>query len=128
MKLTWIDWTIIAVYFAISLSIGLYFTRRASRSTEQYFLGGRSIPWWLAGVSIVATTFSSDTPLLVTGITARGGIAGNWVWWAFVFSGMLTVFFFARMWRRAEVMTDVEFASIRYSGKPATFLRVFRAI
>lgn len=128
MKLAWIDWAIIAVYFAISLSIGLYFTRRASRSTEQYFLGGRSIPWWLGGVSIVATTFSSDTPLLVTGITARGGIAGNWVWWAFVFSGMLTVFFFARLWRRAEVMTDVEFASIRYSGKPATFLRVFRAI
>ncbi len=128
MKLTWIDWSIIAAYFAISVLIGLYFTRRASRSTEQYFLGGRSIPWWLAGVSIVATTFSSDTPLLVTGITARGGIAGNWVWWAFALSGMLTVFFFARLWRRAGVMTDVEFASIRYSGKTADFLRVFRAV
>jgi solute:Na+ symporter, SSS family len=127
MKLTWIDWSIIAVYFALSLAVGLYFTRRAGKDTEQYFLGGRSIPWWLAGVSIVATTFSSDTPLLVTGITARGGIAGNWVWWAFVLSGMLTVFFFARLWRRANVMTDVEFTAIRYSGKEADFLRIFRA-
>lgn len=127
MKLTWLDWSFIASYFVLSLSIGLYFTRRAGSSTEQYFLGGRSIPWWLAAVSIVATTFSSDTPLLVTGITARGGIAGNWVWWSFVFSGMLTVFFFARLWRRAEVMTDVEFASIRYGGRAADFLRVFRA-
>jgi solute:Na+ symporter, SSS family len=127
MKLTWIDWSIIAAYFVISVAIGLYFTRRAGKDTEQYFLGGRSIPWWLAGVSIVATTFSSDTPLLVTGITARGGIAGNWVWWAFVLSGMLTVFFFARLWRRANVMTDVEFTAIRYSGKEADFLRIFRA-
>jgi SSS family transporter len=128
MKLAAIDWLIIAVYFAISLAIGLYFTRRASKSTDEYFLAGRSLPWWLAGVSIVATTFSSDTPLLVTGITARGGIAGNWVWWAFVLSGMLTVFFFAKLWRRANVMTDVEFASIRYSGRAADFLRIFRAI
>jgi SSS family transporter len=127
MKLTWIDWSIIATYFALSLLVGIYFTRRAGRDTEQYFLGGRSIPWWLAGVSIVATTFSSDTPLLVTGITARGGIAGNWVWWAFVLSGMLTVFFFARLWRRANVMTDVEFTTIRYSGREADFLRIFRA-
>ncbi len=128
MKLVALDWAIIAVYFLISLSIGLYFTRRASKSTDEYFLAGRTLPWWLAGVSIVATTFSSDTPLLVTGITARGGIAGNWVWWAFVLSGMLTVFFFAKLWRRANVMTDVEFASIRYSGKAASFLRIFRAI
>jgi solute:Na+ symporter, SSS family len=127
MILTWIDWSIIAVYFVLSLAVGLYFTRRAGKDTEQYFLGGRTIPWWLAGVSIVATTFSSDTPLLVTGITARGGIAGNWVWWAFVLSGMLTVFFFARLWRRANVMTDVEFTAIRYSGKEADFLRIFRA-
>ena len=128
MKLTAIDWSIIAVYFLLSLAIGLYFTKRAGKSTDEYFLGGRSIPWWLAGVSIVATTFSSDTPLLVTGITARGGIAGNWVWWAFVLSGMLTVFFFARLWRRAGVMTDVEFTTIRYSGKEADFLRIFRAV
>jgi SSS family transporter len=127
MKLTWLDWSIIAIYFTISMVIGLYFTRRAGKDTEHYFLGGRSIPWWLAGVSIVATTFSSDTPLLVTGITARGGIAGNWIWWAFVLSGMLTVFFFARLWRRANVMTDVEFTTIRYSGKEADFLRIFRA-
>ena len=128
MNLTAIDWSIIAVYFLISIVIGLHFTRRAGKSTDEYFLGGRSIPWWLAGVSIVATTFSSDTPLLVTGITARGGIAGNWVWWAFVLSGMLTVFFFARLWRRANVMTDVEFTTIRYSGKAADFLRIFRAV
>lgn len=128
MKLTALDWAIIAIYFVISMAIGLYFTRRASKSTEEYFLAGRTLPWWLAGVSIVATTFSSDTPLLVTGVTARGGVAGNWVWWAFVLSGMLTVFFFARLWRRANVMTDVEFASIRYSGKAAGFLRVFRAL
>ncbi|HXG64128.1 MAG TPA: sodium:solute symporter family protein, partial [Blastocatellia bacterium] len=127
MRLTWIDWAIIAAYFALSLAIGLYFTRRASRSTDEYFLAGRTLPWWLAGVSIVATTFSSDTPLLVTGITARGGIAGNWVWWAFALSGMLTVFFFARLWRRSGVMTDVEFTTIRYSGRTADFLRVFRA-
>ena len=122
MKLTAIDWSIIGGYFLLSLSVGLYFTRRAGKSTDEYFLAGRSIPWWLAGVSIVATTFSSDTPLLVTGITARGGIAGNWVWWAFVLSGMLTVFFFARLWRRAGVMTDVEFTTIRYSGRAADFL------
>jgi SSS family solute:Na+ symporter len=127
MKLASLDWAIIAGYFALSLAVGLYFTRRASRSTDEYFLAGRSLPWWLAGVSIVATTFSSDTPLLVTGITARGGIAGNWVWWAFVLSGMLTVFFFARLWRRASVMTDVEFTALRYSGRAADFLRVFRA-
>jgi SSS family transporter len=128
MKLTAIDWSIIVAYFLLSLAVGLYFTKRAGKSTDEYFLGGRSIPWWLAGVSIVATTFSSDTPLLVTGITARGGIAGNWVWWAFVLSGMLTVFFFARLWRRAGVMTDVEFTTIRYSGKEADFLRIFRAV
>jgi len=128
MTLGWFDWSIVALYFVMSLSVGLMFTKRASRSTEHYFLAGRSVPWWLAGVSIVATTFASDTPLLVTGITARGGIAGNWIWWAFVLSGMLTVFFFARLWRRSGVMTDVEFVAIRYSGKPAHFLRVFRSV
>jgi Na+/proline symporter len=128
MTLAAIDWAIVAGYFVLSLSVGLMFTRRAGRSTEDYFLAGRSVPWWLAGISIVATTFSSDTPLLVTGITARGGIAGNWIWWAFVMSGMLTVFFFARLWRRSGVMTDVEFVAIRYSGRPAHFLRIFRAL
>lgn len=128
MALTALDWAILAGYVALSLGVGLAFTRRAGRSTEEYFLAGRRIPWWLAGVSIVATTFSSDTPLLVTGITARGGIAGNWIWWAFVLSGMLTVFFFARLWRRAGVTTDVELAAIRYSGRPAHVLRIFRAL
>jgi len=128
MTLGWFDWSIVALYFVMSLSVGLMFTKRASRSTENYFLAGRAVPWWLAGISIVATTFASDTPLLVTGITARGGIAGNWIWWAFVLSGMLTVFFFARLWRRSGVMTDVEFVAIRYSGKPAHFLRVFRSV
>ena len=128
MTLGALDWTIIAGYFVLSLAVGLRFTRRAGRSTEEYFLGGRRIPWWLAGVSIVATTFSSDTPLLVTGITARGGIAGNWIWWTFALSGMLTVFFFARLWHRAGVTTDVEFAAIRYSGRPAHALRIFRAL
>lgn len=128
MVLTALDWAILASYFVVSLSVGLAFTRRASRSTDEYFLAGRRIPWWLAGISIVATTFSSDTPLLVTGITARGGIAGNWIWWAFVLSGMLTVFFFARLWRRAGVTTDVELAAIRYSGRPAHALRIFRAL
>jgi Na+/proline symporter len=128
MVLTRLDWTIIAAYFALSLAVGLAFTRRASRSTDEYFLAGRRIPWWLAGISIVATTFSSDTPLLVTGITARGGIAGNWIWWSFVLSGMLTVFFFARLWRRAGVTTDVELTTLRYSGRAAHGLRVFRAL
>jgi SSS family transporter len=128
MTLARIDWLIVAVYFALSLGVGLMFTTRASKNTENYFLAGRSVPWWLAGISIVATTFASDTPLLVTGITARGGIAGNWIWWAFVLSGMLTVFFFARLWRRSGVMTDVEFVAIRYSGRPAHFLRIFRAV
>ncbi len=128
MTLARLDWLIVTVYFALSLGVGLMFTKRASRSTENYFLAGRNVPWWLAGISIVATTFASDTPLLVTGITARGGIAGNWIWWAFVLSGMLTVFFFARLWRRSGVVTDVEFVAIRYSGRAAHVLRVFRAV
>jgi Na+/proline symporter len=128
MVLTGLDWVIIVGYFGLSLAVGLAYTRRASRSTEEYFLAGRRVPWWLGGISLVATTFSSDTPLLVTGITARGGIAGNWIWWSFVLSGMLTVFFFARLWRRAGVTTDVEFAAIRYSGRAAHVLRVFRAV
>ncbi|MHB0964202.1 MAG: sodium:solute symporter family transporter, partial [Gemmatimonadaceae bacterium] len=128
MTLARIDWLIVAVYFALSLGVGLMFTKRASRSTENYFLAGRTVPWWLAGISIVATTFASDTPLLVAGITARGGIAGNWIWWAFVLSGMMTVFFFAKLWRRSGVMTDVEFVAIRYSGRPAHFLRIFRSV
>ncbi|HEX8089674.1 MAG TPA: sodium:solute symporter family protein [Blastocatellia bacterium] len=128
MKLTAIDWTIISAYFVLSLAVGLYYTRRASRSVEEYFLSDRSMPWWLAGTSMVATTFAADTPLAVTEMVARNGVAGNWLWWSLLASGMLTVFFFARLWRRAEVMTDVEFVELRYSGRPAAFLRGFRAL
>ncbi|HUE82178.1 MAG TPA: sodium:solute symporter family protein [Pyrinomonadaceae bacterium] len=128
MKLNILDWLIIAGYFALSLFIGLYFMRRASGSTRDFFLSGRSLPWWLAGTSMVATTFAADTPLAVTEMVARNGVAGNWLWWSMLASGMLTVFFFARLWRRAEVMTDVEFVELRYSGKPAAFLRGFRAL
>ncbi|MCI0486676.1 MAG: Na+:solute symporter [Blastocatellia bacterium] len=128
MTLSAFDWLIIAAYFAFSLIIGLYYARRAGRSTEEYFLSDRSMPWWLAGTSMVATTFAADTPLAVTEMVARNGVAGNWLWWSLLASGMLTVFFFARLWRRARVMTDVEFVELRYSGKPAAFLRGFRAL
>jgi Na+/proline symporter len=128
MILSPLDWSVIAIYFALSLAIGLYYARRAGSSTGEYFLSGRDLPWWLAGTSMVATTFAADTPLAVTEMVARNGVAGNWLWWALLPSGMLTVFFFARLWRRAEVMTDVEFAEIRYSGRPAAFLRGFRAL
>src|SRR6202047_2161876 len=128
MRLTVLDWTIVAAYFAFNLAVGLHYKSRASKSTGEFFLGGRNVPWWLAGTSMVATTFAADTPLVVTGLVARNGIAGNWLWWNFVASGMLTVFLFARLWRRSGVMTDVEFAEIRYSGKPAAFLRGFRAL
>jgi len=125
--LTGLDWLIILLYFVLSLVVGLVFTRRAGQSAEEYFLSGRQVPWWLAGTSMVATTFAADTPLAVTGLTVKHGIAGNWLWWSFVMSGMLTVFFYARLWRRAEVMTDAEFTELRYAGRPAAFLRAFRA-
>jgi SSS family solute:Na+ symporter len=128
MTLTFIDWLVIGGYFAMNLAIGLYYARRARGSTTEFFLSGRNVPWWLAGTSMVATTFSADTPLVVTGMVARYGIAGNWLWWNMAASGMLTVFVYARLWRRAGVMTDVELAELRYSGKPAAFLRGFRAL
>src|SRR5579859_5197490 len=128
MRLTVLDWCIVAAYFAFNLAVGFYYKSRAGKSTGEFFLGGRNVPWWLAGTSMVATTFAADTPLAVTGMVARNGIAGNWLWWNFVASGMLTVFFYARLWRRSGVMTDVEFAEIRYAGKPAAFLRGFRAL
>src|SRR5213595_3399472 len=128
MRLTIIDWLIIGLYFAFNIGIGFYYKARAGKSTGEFFLGGRNVPWWLAGTSMVATTFAADTPLAVTGMVARNGIAGNWLWWNFVASGMLTVFFYARLWRRSGVMTDVEFAEIRYAGRPAAFLRGFRAL
>jgi len=128
MALNFLDWTIIAAYFALSLAIGLYYYKRAGESTTDYFIAGRQLPWWLAGTSMVATTFAADTPLAVTEMVARNGVAGNWLWWSMLPSGMLTVFFFARLWRRAEVMTDVEFVELRYTGRPAAFLRGFRAL
>ncbi len=128
MKLTWLDGLVVGLYFFFNLAIGLYYRRRAGRGLDEFFVSGRSAPWWLAGTSMVATTFAADTPLAITGMVATGGIAGNWLWWNFVFSGMLTVFLYARLWRRAGVVTDVEFAEIRYSGRPAAFLRGFRAL
>jgi SSS family solute:Na+ symporter len=128
VQLSALDWAIVGLYFLFNLAIGFYYKARAGRNIGEFFLSGRNVPWWLAGTSMVATTFAADTPLAVTGLVARGGIAGNWLWWNFVAGGMLTVFFYARLWRRAGVMTDVEFAEIRYSGAPAAFLRGFRAI
>src|SRR3954465_8444231 len=128
MTLTWIDWAIVVAYFALSAGIGLAFTKRGGESLNEYFLSGRNAPWWLAGASMVATTFAADTPLVVTGLVASNGVAGNWLWWNMLMSGMLTVFFFARLWRRANVMTDVEFAEVRYSGNRAAVLRGFRAL
>jgi solute:Na+ symporter, SSS family len=128
MRLTIVDWLVIAAYFALNIGIGFYYKARASASVSEFFLSGRNVPWWLAGTSMVATTFAADTPLVVTGFVANNGIAGNWIWWSFLMSGMLTVFFYARLWRRAGVMTDIEFAEIRYSGKPAAFLRGFRSL
>jgi Na+/proline symporter len=128
LQLTLLDWLAIAAYFLANITIGLYYRRRATGSTEDYFVSGRNVSWWLAGTSMVATTFAADTPLAVTGMVAAYGIAGNWLWWNLLMSGMLTVFFYARLWRRAGVLTDVEFAEIRYGGRPAAFLRGFRAL
>ena len=128
MRLTALDWSIVGLYFLFNIAIGFYYKARAGKNVAEFFLSGRNVPWWLAGTSMVATTFAADTPLAVTGLVAKGGIAGNWLWWNMVAGGMLTVFFYARLWRRAGVMTDVEFAEIRYSGRPAAFLRGFRAV
>ncbi|MHC4291831.1 MAG: sodium:solute symporter family transporter, partial [Planctomycetota bacterium] len=128
MALAWIDWVIVLGFFAIILLVGVLVSKKAGSSSTEYFLGGRSMPWWLLGVSMVATTFSTDTPNLVTDIVRTNGVSGNWVWWAFLLTGMLTVFVYAKLWRRSSVMTDIEFYEIRYSGKTAAFLRGFRAI
>jgi solute:Na+ symporter, SSS family len=128
MNITALDWGIIAAFFIISLLIGLFTAKTAGSSAKEFFLSGRNMPWWLLGVSMVATTFSADTPNLVTDIVRKNGVAGNWVWWAFLLTGMLTVFVYAKLWRRSEVTTDLEFYELRYSGKGAAFLRAFRAI
>ena len=123
-----VDWIIVVAYFILSFVIAAYFRKRAGKSIEEFFLSGRNLPWWIAGTSMVATTFATDTPLAVTELVARNGIAGNWLWWNFVVGMIFTVFFFARLWRRAGVITDVEFIELRYSGKVGAFLRGFRAL
>jgi len=128
MSLTYIDWLVIGAYLLGNLLIGVYYRARSSGSTEEFFISGRDVSWWLAGTSMVATTFAADTPLFVSGLVARHGIAGNWLWWALCLSSMMTVFFFARYWRRAEILTDVQLSEVRYGGPPAAFLRGFRAV
>src|SRR5438445_11238118 len=128
MNFTFLDWSAIVAYLAITLFLGLYFRSRSGKSVDDYFVSGRNVSWWLAGTSMVATTFAADTPLVVTGLVYTQGMAGNWLWWAFLLSGMMTVFLFARLWRRSGLLTDVQFAEMRYSGKPAAFLRGFRAV
>ena len=128
MHLQTIDWIIIAASLLICFVPALFFAKRSGKSTSEFFASGRAVPWWLAGLSMVATTFSSDTPNLVTDIVRRNGVAGNWVWWAFVLTGVSTVFFYARLWRRSGVMTDLEFYELRYSGKAASVVRGFRAV
>ena len=127
MKLELIDWAIIIIYLLISLSIGLYFRKQAGKSLTDYFLSGRKLPWYIAGISMVATTFAADTPLAVTELVGKHGISGNWLWWNMLMGGMLTTFFFAKLWRRADILTEAEFIELRYSGKEASFLRGFKA-
>jgi len=126
--LSTLDWTIVGVYFAVSLIVGIWVSKQAGQDTKSFFLAGRNMPWWLLGVSMVATTFSTDTPNLVTDLVRQNGVSGNWAWWAFLLTGMLTVFVYANLWHRSGVLTDIEFYELRYSGKAAAFLRGFRAL
>lgn len=128
MQLASLDWAIIAAFLLISLIIGIVVSRKAGSSSAEFFLSGRNMPWWLLGISMVATTFSADTPNLVTDIVRKNGVSGNWVWWAFLLTGMLTVFVYSKLWRRSGLLTDLEFYELRYGGKNAAFLRGFRAI
>jgi Na+/proline symporter len=128
MALSFIDWSLIVAYFVLSLVVGSIYAKRAGKGIESFFISERALPWWLAGTSMVATTFAADTPLAVTEIVVKNGIAGNWLWWNFVLGGMMTVFLFSKLWRRSEVLTDIEFTELRYSGKPAAILRGFRAV
>ncbi|MED5434330.1 MAG: sodium:solute symporter family protein [Candidatus Neomarinimicrobiota bacterium] len=128
MNMAIIDWVIIAAYFLIALTIGIWASKKAGSNTKSFFLAGRDMPWWLLGISMVATTFSTDTPNLVTDLVRQKGVSGNWGWWAFLLTGMLTVFIYAKLWRRSNVLTDIEFYELRYSGKAAAFLRGFRAL
>ena len=128
MNIGFWDWIIIVVYFALTLLVGMLASRGVGKNAHSYFLAGGNMPWWLLGVSMVATTFSTDTPNLVAGLVREKGVAGNWLWWSFLLTGMLTVFLYARLWRRSEVMTDISFYELRYGGPSAAFLRGFRAV
>ena len=128
MTLSTLDWIIVFSYFTLSLFIGVWASKQAGQDTKSFFLAGRNMPWWLLGVSMVATTFSTDTPNLVTDLVRQNGVSGNWGWWAFLITGMLTVFVYAKLWHRSGVLTDIEFYELRYSGKAAAFLRGFRAL
>jgi len=128
MILSSLDWTIVGAYFLLSLAVGIWASKQAGKDTRSFFLAGRNMPWWLLGVSMVATTFSTDTPNLVTDLVRQNGVSGNWTWWAFLVTGMLTVFVYAKLWHRSGVLTDIEFYELRYSGKAAAFLRGFRAL
>ena len=128
MKLTTLDWSIISFYFLATIFIGFWAAKKSDKTVRSYFLAGQNMPWWLIGISMVATTFSTDTPNLVTDLVRQNGVSGNWTWWAFLITGMLTVFVYARLWRRSNILTDIEFYELRYSGKAAAFLRGFRAL
>ena len=128
MILSYLDWGIIAIFFMLSLGIGVWSSKKAGKDLESFFLAGKDMPWWLLGISMVATTFSTDTPNLVTDLVRQKGVSGNWAWWAFLLTGMLTVFVYARLWKRSDILTDIEFYELRYSGKAAAFLRGFRAL
>ena len=128
VELSTLDTVLICVFFAITLFIGVYVSKKSGKNSVEFFLSGRNMPWWLLGISMVATTFSTDTPNLVTNIVRNDGVAGNWTWWAFLITGLLTVFVYAKLWRRSGVQTDIEFYELRYAGKPAKFLRKFRSI
>ena len=128
MQLSLPDWIIILSYVLFTLVVVFFYVRRAGRGTDEFFAAGRSLPWWLLGTSMVATTFSTDTPNLITNVIREKGVAGNWIWWSFLLTGMMTVFFYARLWRRSQVLTDLEFYEIRYSGTSAAIVRGFRAL
>ncbi len=128
MQIVLVDWLIIAAFVAVTIGVGLWYSKRATTSTDEFFVSGRALPWWIAGTSMVATSFAADTPLAVTGLVCKYGVAGNWFWWAFAFGGMFTAFVYARLWRRSGVVTDVELLKLRYSGRPAHWLRVARSV
>ena len=128
MQISLLDWLIIFSFFGIFILIGFITSKKSGENSKEFFLSGRNMPWWMLGISMVATTFSADTPNLVTNIVRENGVSGNWAWWAFLLTGMMTVFFYAKLWRRSKVLTDLEFYELRYSGKPAKYLRAFRAL